>query len=228
MTPQNLKLEVEKLEWLSKKVLFVEFLLIDPQEVSFIPGQHISLIVAPGITRPYCMNSDSRIKNKLSIAVSVAHKGIGSNFLKNLKTGDEVEALGPLGRLKLKEEHKPHIIFIATGTGVSPMISMLTELRHQNCQSEMLLYFGVRNSTELFYIDKLEEFKQTLPNFDYKIVYSRPEEDWQGLTGYVNDVMDFENLDSQNTQFYIVGHKDMVTTIKQKLNLNGVSEENII
>ena len=225
MTPQRLKLRVKETSWLNHRVLHLVFELIEPKSISFIPGQHISIIIG-NVTRPYSLSSDSRIRNEVSISVSAAHEGLGSDYLRNLKVGDEVEALGPLGRLKLSENHKENIVFIATGTGVSPMISMLTELLHQNCQSNIMLYLGLREKQDNLFIAELENFKKTLPHFSYKIIYSQPDANWGGLRFYVTDAVEIGDI--QNTQYYVVGLKVMVLAMTQKLLDAGVAEENII
>ena len=226
MAPQRLKLRVKETSWLNHRVLQVVFELLEPKEISFIPGQHISVIIGD-VTRPYCLSSDCRVGGEIAISVSAAHEGLGSNFLRSLKVGDEIEALGPLGRLKLAQVHKPNIVFIGTGTGVSPMVSMLTELNHQKVQSNITLFFGLRNKEDMFFEKELENLKTLLPNFDYKFVYSEPKEGWDGLRGYVTDVVDGV-IDAQNTQYYVIGHKGMVFDVIHKLVTGGVAEENII
>lgn len=226
MKPQKLQLKVTKINWLTDKVIDVSFDMVEPKQIEFVSGQHISLIVGENTSRPYCLYTSPSNDTSVGITVSAGHDGLGANYLKNLKVGDEVDAFGPVGRLALSSEHKDKIVFVTTGTGISPLISMLYSLVEQNVSSDIDLYFGLRNEEDLFYEDKLQDFKNSLKNFDYKLVYSRPSEDWTGLTGYVTDHIEPE--DAQNTQFYIVGHKSMVESLKEKLLGLGVPEDNII
>lgn len=224
--PQRLKLKVKDIKWLTKKVINLEFDLVEPKELDFLPGQHIGIIVDDGISRPYCMNSDPRDAKSIGITVSAGHDGVGSNFLKNLKIGDEVDGIGALGRLVLAEAHKDNILFVGTGTGMSPMISMLKEIENLQLKSKIRLYFGIRNKDNMLFEKELERFKGKLSNFDYEIVMSKPDDGWGGLVGYVDEHVKVD--DPENTQAYVIGHGKMVVKVVEDLLEAGLKEEDII
>jgi len=73
------------------------------------------------------------------------------------KPSMEVEYLGALGDFVLQDTPKKKV-FIATGTGLAPMISMLEALPED---IEKLVIFGGRYEKDLYYLDKLQSFANT-------------------------------------------------------------------
>ena len=224
MKPQKLKLKVKSIEWLTDKIVVLLFTTVEPDAIEWVPGQHIGIKVADDTSRPYCIYTNSNINNEIGIIVSAGHSGKGADYIKSLSEGDLVDGFGPVGRHKINTDYADSIVFAATGTGIAPMFSILDKMVDDKVESKISLFFGLRDSSDIFMIDLLEGYKVSLPNFNYEIVYSNPEASWEGLSGYVTDVVEA----AENTQYYIVGHKNMVIDLKYKLTSNGVSEENIV
>lgn len=104
-------------------------------------------------------------------------RGIASNYVCDLKVGDEVQVVGPFGNNFLMPNHpRSHIVMICTGTGSAPMRAM-TEWRRRLRKSgkfeggKLLLFFGARTQHELPYFGPL----QSLPNdfIDINLAFSR-------------------------------------------------------
>ena len=118
--------------FLSKKVLSEDvyeftFQCSDPQTYDFLPGQYLILIFSKDgkiIRKFYSISSSNKIKDKIEFVVKIIENGLGSSYLMNLKEGDNVEFQGPAGLFYLKQD-KNLKIFVATGTGIAPMISMI-------------------------------------------------------------------------------------------------------
>jgi NAD(P)H-flavin reductase len=58
-------------------------------------------------------------------------------------------------------------IFIATGTGLSPIYYMM----HASWEAEKVLYFGLRKQEDIFYLDELKK----IPNLTVHIYLSQDE-----------------------------------------------------
>ena len=145
-----------------------------------------------------------------------AVKGVASNFLCDLKIGDDVEVIGPFGSSFLMPNHpKSHIVMICTGTGSAPMRAM-TEWRRRLRQSgkfeggKLLLFFGARTQQELPYFGPLQKLPKDF--IDIHFAFSRTPGQPKR---YVQDVMlersaDLANLlKDSNTHFYVCGLKSM-------------------
>jgi benzoyl-CoA 2,3-epoxidase subunit A len=141
-------------------------------------------------------------------------RGIASNFLCDLKKGDEVRVIGPFGSTFLMpEDPDAHLLMICTGTGSAPMRAM-TERRRRNLNGAenggLTLFFGARSPEELPYFGPLN----TLPSsfIDTNLAFSRVP---PSPRRYVQDVMR-EKADAvakllthDSTHIYVCGLKGM-------------------
>lgn len=209
---------------LNARDMLVDFELINPTEIHFRPGQFINLNVAENTFRSYSICSSPLLSNQITIVVSVDHDGVGTKYLKNIKINDDVSFIGPSGRFFLPDNLANSLVFIATGTGIGPFISMWYKLEELKYQGNIMFYFGVRTEDEIFFVDKMDYFKEPL-NFNYKLCVSRPSSEWKQTKGKVTELFDVS--DFSNKQYFLCGHPLMIEDMLVILQKNGVPEENI-
>jgi benzoyl-CoA 2,3-dioxygenase component A len=200
-----------------------------------LEGQSIG-IIAPGLdangkphhARQYSVasprNGERAGYNNLSLTVKRVvqdHKGqpvkgVASNHLCDLKTGDTVQVIGPFGSSFLMPNHAgSHIVMICTGTGSAPMRGM-TEWRRRLKASgkyeggKLVLFFGARTQQELPYFGPLQKLPKDF--IDIHFAYSRT----PGQPKlYVQDAMREAApqlaalLKDPQTHFYVCGLKAM-------------------
>jgi ferredoxin-NADP reductase len=92
-----------------------------------------------------------------------------------LRPGDELQVEGPFGEFVLDEHSERDIVMIATGTGMSPIKSMLVHLLDKRSRRRVRLFFGLRYPADLFYTDLLRGLKAHYPEFEYQIILSQPD-----------------------------------------------------
>jgi benzoyl-CoA 2,3-dioxygenase component A len=81
--------------------------------------------------RPGYNNLSLTVKRVLEDHQGQPVRGVGSNYLCDLKVGDKVQVIGPFGASFLMPNHaRSHIVMICTGTGSAPMRAM-TEWRRR-------------------------------------------------------------------------------------------------
>ena len=200
-----------------------------------LEGQSIG-IIAPGVdahgkphhARQYSIasprNGERSGYNNLSLTVKRVvqdHqgqpvKGVASNYLCDLKTGDTVQVIGPFGSSFLMPNHpKSNIVMICTGTGSAPMRGM-TEWRRRLRQTgkfeggKLMLFFGARTQEELPYFGPLQKLPKDFIdiNFAFSRTPGQPKR-------YVQDAMRDRAADlvallkDPNTYFYVCGLKSM-------------------
>lgn len=100
--------------------------------------------------------------------------GLASNYLCDLKVGDQIHMTGPVGRHFLLPDDfkKRDLIFVATGTGIAPYRGMLKEMFDQGFEGEAFLFFGVQYRDVLLYHDEFKSYERH-KNFSYHIAISR-------------------------------------------------------
>lgn len=152
----------------------------DGEAFAFIPGQFITLhIPTPEkiLRRSYSLaNSTHQPSDKVEFAASFVPEGTASKLLFGLQKGGVIKATGPFGRLVLREEQPARYIFVATGTGVTPYRSMLSELVERFAKTptfKVVLLLGVRLPEDLLYRDEFLDFATQHPWFEFRAYYSR-------------------------------------------------------
>lgn len=143
-------------------------------------------------------------------------RGVGSNFMCDLKVGDEVKVIGPFGVSFLMPNHpNSSIVMICTGTGSAPMRAM-TEWRRRQRKSEknlggkFMLFFGGRIQKELPYFGPLQNLPKDF--IDINFAFSREK---SSPKKYVQDCMRERSADLArlliyyNAYFYVCGLKAM-------------------
>jgi benzoyl-CoA 2,3-dioxygenase component A len=101
--------------------------------------------------------------------------GVASNYLCDLKKGDQVRVVGPYGSTFLMPNHSgSSLLMICTGTGSAPMRAMTERRRRRLSLKEggtLTLFFGARRPGELPYFGPLTKLP---PEFiDVNFAFSR-------------------------------------------------------
>jgi len=166
--------------------------------------------------RPGYNNLSLTIKRVLEDHSGKPVRGVGSNYMCDLKVGDQVKVIGPFGASFLMPNHpKSSIVMICTGTGSAPMRGM-TEWRRRLRQSgkfeggKLMLFFGARTQQELPYFGPLQNLPKDFIdiNFAFSRAANQPKK-------YVQDLMRERAADlapllaDPNAYFYVCGLKSM-------------------
>jgi benzoyl-CoA 2,3-dioxygenase component A len=175
--------------------------------------------------RPGYNNLSLTVKRVVQDQLGQAVKGVASNYLCDLKTGDSVQVIGPFGSSFLMPNHPgSHIVMICTGTGSAPMRAM-TEWRRRLRASgkfeggKLMLFFGARTQQELPYFGPLQKLPQDF--IDIHFAFSRTP---GKPKRYVQDAMRQAStplvalLQDPQAHFYVCGLKSMEEGVLQALH----------
>lgn len=204
----------------------VELILSTQENFSYKAGQFVQLVV-PGlekpVTRSYSLSSCPLDQN-IALCVKLIPGGKASTYIANQNEGDAFTLKGPLGHFNIDEEANSHL-FIATGSGIAPIISMIRdELERKNNTLPIRLIFGLRYEKDIILKSKLDELAKKYPNFEYKISLTRPESSWTGNCGRVTEYL--SNF-LPNEAYYICGNMEMVKDVREIILNSGVDAKKI-
>ena len=127
--------------------------------------------------RPGYNNMSLTIKRVLEDHQGQPVRGVASNFMCDLKVGDQVQVIGPFGASFLMPNHpRSNIVMICTGTGSAPMRAMTEWRRRQRATGKfeggkLLLFFGARTQEELPYFGPLQNLPKDF--IDSHFAFSR-------------------------------------------------------
>ena len=221
-------------EGLSDRTKHLEFEVQGQPEFDFDAGQFISVREPRSdgkpITRAYSLASPPRSSNSFDLCLNRVDEGFMSNYLCDLKPGNDVHFHGPHGHFVLKPERRD-AVFIATGTGIAPLRGMIHWLfangaRHEG--HEFWLVYGTRYEKDVYYREEFEQLAREHPNFHYIITLSRPADDWKGVKGYVQEHVREIVGDRKDMEAYICGLNNMVSANRQQLKDLGWDRHQII
>jgi ferredoxin-NADP reductase len=219
---------------LSAQVKHLEFEVVGVPQFRFVAGQWLSFRHTKHdgeeVKRAYSIASPPVPSNRFALCLNRVQDGFMSNFLCDMKEGDEIPCQGPLGDFVLQAPLQD-TIFIATSTGIAPFRSMLQWLfaeqqRHEDRQFTLL--FGSRYESDIYYHWEFQELAGKHKNFRYLPTLSRAGPDWQGLQGYVQEHLPEIARGRNDMMAYICGLDRMIQTNCDLLEKLGWSQNSIL
>jgi ferredoxin-NADP reductase len=218
---------------LSEVTKHLEFELPGEKRFGFVPGQWLSFKQAKPdgeeITRAYSIASPPTEDSRFALCLNRVQDGFMSNFLCDMKEGDEIACQGPFGDFILRPPMRD-TVFIATGTGIAPFRSMLRwlladESRHQ--EKQLWLLFGNRYEKDVYYHEEFLDLAHRHSNFNYLPTLSRGGAQWHGLRGYVQEHVPAIVENRLDMQAYICGLEKMVKANREILKSMGWDRKSI-
>jgi CDP-4-dehydro-6-deoxyglucose reductase, E3 len=217
---------VSRVTDLTPDVREIELSLIAPATIAFAAGQFISFEVeAPGwpypITRSYSIASDPARRDRIVILLNLVSRGRMSPYLFGLRPDDRITFRGPIGTFCLRPNERD-LLFVATGTGIAPVHSMLRSLASQGSTRQITLFWGLRSSKDVYYQEELAGLQQQLPAFSYVTTLSRPDNGWDGAHGQVTPLVENRISTVTNLDAYVCGNEAMIKDVTAVLNRKGL------
>jgi len=128
------------------------------EDFRFLPGQHLTLrriVDGAEVRRTYsiCASASSDL-----VRIAVKRIGAVSNFLSEAVAGDVLDVLPPAGRFTLEpvRGNAQHYVGVAAGSGITPIISMLSTALTVEEGSRFTLLYGNRTSESTMFRGELE------------------------------------------------------------------------
>ena len=220
---------VERIDILSYNVRGFRFKLSDPPRMDFKPGQFVILNVpheGKTVKRAYSVASAAHEPQAVELCVQHLEGGIASTYFWALKEGQTVWLSGPHGNFLLKEPIDYEPIFMATGTGVAPLRSMIKYLVHANTLRNIWLFFGTRYEHSLLYESEFRSLAAMRRNFHYIPTVSRPK-DWKGESGHIQQTFQKHISGFADKEIYLCGWLEVVKSVCKDLEAVGVPREKL-
>lgn len=227
--------EVTSLRDLTHDIREVTLKLLDPPEISYRAGQFIQFEVPEyelsdePVYRAYSMSSCPSDPTRIELEIRLVPNGICTTYVhKYLKVGDRVIINGPYGEFFLRDTDAD-IIFIAGGSGMAPIKSMLLKMAEENNPRKAMYFFGARSRRDLFLVEEMKALEEKLPDFTFIPALSqpKPEDHWEGESGLITDIVERRVESGENKEAYLCGSPGMIDACVKVLKKMGVPEEKI-
>ena len=186
------------------------------------------------IRRAYSIASSSAEREYLEFYISQVKSGALTPRLFALNVGDRL-FLSPkaTGMFTLDEiAAEQNLIFIGTGTGLAPYMSMIRTHVEANEPRKFFVLHGARNSWDLGYRTELFYLQRFAPNFTYVPTIDGPESEtvpWKGHVGFAQDLWKQGVVEKAwgfkptpgNTHIFLCGNPLMIDAMKEVLGQEG-------
>ena len=195
-----------------------------------------------GVFRAYSMANHPAENNMVMLNVRIAHPpprqwdappGVASSYIYNLKPGDKAVVSGPYGEFFIKDTDR-EMVYIGGGAGMAPMRSHLFHLfQTLKTGRKVSFWYGARSLREMFYDSHFKKISEKYPNFKYHVALSDPlpEDNWEGYTGFIHQVLHDNYLDKHEDpteiEYYICGPPMMLSACNTMLDSLGVEPDMI-
>jgi len=227
---------------LTEHVYLLRFKAVD-LDYTFLPGQYTIFHMPQGdghaARRLYSMASPASQKDAFELIVEILPNGIASAHFMNMQIGETVTAQGPAGMFTLNPDPADSV-FLATGTGIAPIRSMIYHLIENRSNNKIYLFWGASNMKDTYLFDEFKQLAESSPNFMFLNCISR-EQDLSCVIntldhkyyaiGRVNDAgiekveAIANNLNAHH--YYICGGTKMVEGMKEYLTGKAIPKEHI-
>jgi CDP-4-dehydro-6-deoxyglucose reductase len=186
------------------------------QNLQYRAGQYVEFILRDGARRSYSMaNAPGNLGSPPAIELHIRHMP-GGKFTDHvfgaMKEKDILRMEGPLGSFFLREESDKPMVLLASGTGFAPIKALIEQLESKGNTRPAVLYWGCRHKADLYQHDWAVQAAERNPWLRYVPVLSepRPEDGWQGRTGFVHEAVMADWPDLSGHQVYACGAPVMV------------------
>jgi glycine betaine catabolism B len=210
--------------------------LPDGQRFEYLPGQYITISVeikGEEYKRSYSLASSPSRPGRLELTIKRdPNGGVVSNWLiDNLNVGDTLKLKGPFGKFSLAKSMPAKILFLAAGSGIVPIMSMLRWIIDTDACVDVILMVSFRSLSDIIYHDELNLIAARHKNIKLYITLTKLSFDpsqWLGLMGRFNEKIICDCVqDMSDRTVYLCGPDSFMTENKQLLQRLGLPERQL-
>jgi Na+-transporting NADH:ubiquinone oxidoreductase subunit F len=226
---------VEKIVDLTHDIKGVTLAFQGSEEMEFRAGQFVQLQVPEydlceePVYRAYSISSAPGKKKRIDLQIKYVNNGICTTYVhKHLREGEKMIMNGPYGDFYLRDTDS-ELIFMAVGSGMAPILSILTDMAQKGIKRKAVYLFGIKSTEDIFSFEELKEIEKKLPDFKFIPSISRPDENqkWDGETGRLTDILPKYLKNPEKTEAYLCAGERVICSYKEKLMELGVPENKI-
>jgi NAD(P)H-flavin reductase len=185
------------------------------------------------VQRPMSISSSADDLGEYEFFIRLVDAGGFTPLLWQRTVGDPINIKGAKGKFLLQDDGR-RALFVASGTGLAPFISMIETLRGRGESRDIVLLHGASHDHDLAWREQLSELANG-GGFPLRYVgtISRPQGSpgWSGLTGRVEAIvanqLDEHGLTPENTTIYICGNPDMIAAVEELAIERGFPPEQV-
>ncbi len=204
----------------------------------FKAGQYLTLkqdIDGESVRRSYSICS--AVKDpQLQVGIKRVEGGVFSNYIHDqLKVGDTLDVMQPQGEFytSLEANQSKNYLFIAAGSGITPILSLIKTTLAAEPESKVTLIYGNQSTATMMFRNDLSFVKNRHMNrFHWINIYSRQPQQAEVLNGRIDNkkgaelaqsLIDLAGFD----EFFLCGPEAMISGVSRGLTNFGINDDKI-
>lgn len=211
-------------------VISLQITLDDDQRLQYHAGQYIEFLLEDGKRRAFSIANAPHNDDRLELHIRHVDGGLFTDFLfESMPENSSLQIQGPLGNFYLREDTNRPIIMVGGGTGFGPLKAMIEHIEYVKFDQPVHLFMGVRALQDLYMDDMVKQWIANNKNLSFTPVLSEPmeEDNWNGETGFVHQVVAKQFSDMSGYDIYMSGPPPMVNAAVDLFTQQGASKDNM-
>jgi len=213
------------------------------KKIKYLSGQYLTLIFRINnrrYIRPYSLSSAPSTENTLNVTVKRIAGGIVSNHIVDqLKSGDTVEVMGPIGDFTLDTDTitaETSIFLWGAGSGITPLFSIAKDALFNNIGNHINLVYGNKGYDSTIFLDEINKYKEEYPDrFKVWHFHTQPVIIDSIYSNYISGRIAPETVLSalnkehnfNNSVHFICGPAGLKESVRNTLHNAGINKSNI-
>ena len=182
------------------------------------------------VWRSFTVSSTPSRPETLDLTIKCQPSGVVSRYLfEHAWPGDRFTLRGPYGGFYWDPaRHRERLVLVSAGSGATPMISMARFLRDRQPEQPCTFVHGARSRHDILFHDECRRLSEELPDFDYHVALSRPDDEWPGLRGRLDTAMLVDLVSEPAAcRWFLCGPGDFMERLVDGLREAGVAAQQI-
>lgn len=181
--------------------------------------------------KPYsiaCAPEDAALGGVLDFLIGLDPSGVAGDHLAGVRRGSVLLVEGPVGAFRFpRRVHEPQILFVAGGTGIAPVRSMIRHALAVGYGGRVTLAYSARSDRDFAVLPELRRLARD-GHLDLALTVTRnPSPRWRGERGRFTAARLGSLLDSRATLCFVCGPRALVDGVSTMLRSLGVSQTRI-
>jgi CDP-4-dehydro-6-deoxyglucose reductase len=226
---KTLPCRIARLVRLAPDVMQIFLRLPSVESLRFQPGQYLDVLLGGGRRRSFSIASPPHDSELIELhARRVPGGGFTEALFTELHVGSLLRIEGPIGQFVYRDGTAP-VVMIAGGTGFAPLKSMLRHVLKQGGQREMHLYWGARQSVDVYEEGLVLEWVRGFPQLHFHVVLSEAAESGAAhrRLGWVHEAVLADHPDLTSFEVYVAGPPALIEVIRSTYPARGVSADRL-
>ena len=209
------------------------FALPDEATLDMLPGDHLyvhATIDGKMVKRPYTPSSVPGTTGYFDLTIKRYESGVVSKYVHDREVGDTVLMSGPNTGGHWVDGMAKKVGFVAGGTGITPMISIIRWILAKSLDVELFLVFANKTEADIIFREEWEGNVREHATFHCYHVLEQPPSAWSQGTGRITEEILRRQLPppGPDTVIFLCGPPLMSDALETTLKGIGYSEQSIV